>query len=91
MRDFGWPLLRPPGRRQRRVFVLYRSEHANHQEVLQKDRRDTRYYVYSTELKGPDRITINSGLSYSWSKEDRGVHAAFDRTTGRAYYQAHFH
>jgi hypothetical protein len=50
-----------------------------------------RYYAYWPERNGPDRITIKSGLHYSWSKEDRGVHAAYDRTTGRAYYYAHFH
>jgi len=49
------------------------------------------YYTYSFELNGPNRITINSGLYYSWSKEDRGVYAAYDRTTSRAYYHAHFH
>jgi hypothetical protein len=36
-------------------------------------------------------ITINAGLYYSWWKEDRGVHAAFDRTSGRAYFDAHYH
>lgn len=40
---------------------------------------------------GPDEITINDGLIYTWSNEDRGVQAAFDRTTNRAYYFAHFH
>lgn len=50
-----------------------------------------RFYAHSPERNGPDRITINSGLSYSWWKEDRGVYAAYDRTTGRAYYHAHFH
>jgi hypothetical protein len=51
----------------------------------------TRYYAYSSELNGPKDITIKTGLYYSWSKEDRGVHAAFDRTNSRAYYHAHFH
>lgn len=50
-----------------------------------------RYGATSPESKGPDEITINQGLYYSWSKEDRGVYAAFDRTTGRAYYHAHYH
>lgn len=50
-----------------------------------------RYYGYSSTLQGPDRITITNGQYYTWSKEDRGVHAAFDRDTGRAYYHAHFH
>jgi prepilin-type N-terminal cleavage/methylation domain-containing protein len=50
-----------------------------------------RYYAFWPERSGPDKITINSGLYYSWSKEDRGVNAAYDRTAGRAYYHAHFH
>lgn len=51
----------------------------------------TRYYAYSSELNGPNDITVKTGLYYSWSKEDRGVYAAFDRTNSRAYYHAHFH
>jgi hypothetical protein len=39
----------------------------------------------------PDVITVTQGLYYEWSKEDRGVHAAFDRTTSRAYYHVHYH
>jgi hypothetical protein len=49
-----------------------------------------RYYTLTRELTGPESITITKGLFYDWSKEDRGVHAAYDRTTGRAYYFAHF-
>jgi MFS family permease len=45
-----------------------------------------RCYALSHELKGPDSVTIASGLYYHWSQEDRGVYAAYDRTTGRAYY-----
>ena len=51
----------------------------------------TRYYALTTDLEGPDSATIKDGLFYDWRKEDRGVRAAFDRTTGRAYYFAHFH
>lgn len=50
-----------------------------------------RYHSLASELKGPNSITITDGLYYAWSKEDRGVNAAFDRTTGRAYYFAHYH
>lgn len=50
-----------------------------------------RHYGLTTKLTGPDSITIANGLYYDWSKEDRGVYAAFDRTTNRAYYYAHFH
>ena len=50
-----------------------------------------RYYALTANLTGPDSITIMNGLYYDWSKEDRGVYAAFDRTTNRAYYYAHFH
>lgn len=50
-----------------------------------------RYYGLTANLTGPDSITITNGLYYDWSKEDRGVYAAFDRTTNRAYYYAHFH
>lgn len=51
----------------------------------------TRYYTHSSELTGPFDITVHIGLYYSWSKEDRGVYAAYDRSTGRAYYYAHYH
>lgn len=51
----------------------------------------TRYYTYSGAQNGLERIAIDNGLYYSWSKEDRGVYAAFDRTTERAYYHAHYH
>lgn len=50
-----------------------------------------RYTSLAPHLNGSDSITIANGLYYEWSKEDRGVYAAFDRTTGRAYYFAHFH
>ncbi|MEZ6089903.1 MAG: hypothetical protein R3C05_18120 [Pirellulaceae bacterium] len=50
-----------------------------------------RYSSLMATLTGPDSITIANGLYYAWSKEDRGVHAAFDRSTNRAYYFAHFH
>ncbi len=38
-----------------------------------------------------DSITIEEGLYYRWTKEDRGVYAAYDRRSGRAYYHSHFH
>lgn len=50
-----------------------------------------RYCNLAPGLTGQDSITVVNGLFYNWSKEDRGVHAAFDRTTNRAYYYAHFH
>lgn len=50
-----------------------------------------RYCALSSTLAGPDSKTITNGLHYHWSKEDRGVYAAFDRATNRAYYFAHFH
>lgn len=49
-----------------------------------------RFNSLSRELKGPESITVSNGLFYSWSKEDRGVHAVFDRNTSRAYFEAHF-
>jgi hypothetical protein len=51
--------------------------------------RIRRYYAISLDLQGPDEIVIADGLYYAWYKEDRGVYAAFDRKTGRAYYFAH--
>jgi len=51
----------------------------------------TRYHAYAPKLDGPNDITVNTGLYYSWSKEDRGVYAVFDRATSRAYYHAHCH
>jgi hypothetical protein len=50
-----------------------------------------RYNSLAENLTGADSITITNGLYYDWSIEDRGVYAAFDRTTNRAYYYAHFH
>ncbi len=50
-----------------------------------------RYNSLTADLTGPDSITIANGLYYEWSKEDRGVYAAFDRTANRAYYFAHSH
>lgn len=51
----------------------------------------TRFNSLSSELNGPASITITNGLSFQWTEVDRGIHAAFDRTTNRAYYYAHFH
>lgn len=48
-----------------------------------------RYGALRRELNGPESVTVLDGLYYEWSKEDRGVYAAFDRTTGRAYYYFH--
>lgn len=50
-----------------------------------------RYCTYASELTGPATVTVKRGLYYAWSKEDRGVYAAFDRTTGRGYYHRHLH
>lgn len=50
-----------------------------------------RFCSLSTDLKGQELTTIAKGLYYDWSKEDRRVKAAFDRTSNRAYYFASFH
>jgi hypothetical protein len=50
-----------------------------------------RYSGLTQKLNGPDFAHIDTGWYYTWSKEDRGVHAAYDSNTGRAYYYAHFH
>ena len=50
-----------------------------------------RYYRPNADPGDPGTITITQGLYYDWSKEDRGVHAAFDRTTSRAYFDVHYH
>ncbi len=49
------------------------------------------YRSFSSDLSGPDRVTITNGLYYHWSKEDRGVYAAYDRAAQRAYYYFHAH
>jgi hypothetical protein len=36
-------------------------------------------------------VIVTKGLIYQWSKEDRGLFAVFDRSTGRAYYDFHSH
>jgi hypothetical protein len=36
-----------------------------------------------------DYATVTDGLCYGWGIEDRGVHAAFDRKTGRGYMYIH--
>lgn len=38
-----------------------------------------------------DAAIVTEGLKYDWSIEDRGVHAAFDRKTNRAYLYMHFY
>ncbi|QDT44951.1 hypothetical protein Pan241w_50680 [Gimesia alba] len=50
-----------------------------------------RFNNLSSDLNGSDFATISEGLYYRWSKEDRGVYAAYDRTKNRAYYFAHYH
>lgn len=42
-------------------------------------------------LEGYQTITVTNGLHYTWRKSDRGTHAVFDRSTGRAYYYFHAH
>ncbi|MCE9553526.1 MAG: hypothetical protein K8T91_09155 [Planctomycetes bacterium] len=49
------------------------------------------YHALTSALPGPEKVTLTDGLYYGWSKEDRGVHAAFDRVRQRAYYFAHYH
>jgi len=53
--------------------------------------RIERYGGIGRQLGGPKETEIVDGLYYCWRKEDRGVYAAFDRQTGRAYYHAHYH
>lgn len=50
-----------------------------------------RFNNLSSDLSGSDYITISEGLFYHWTKEDRGVYAAFDQSRNRAYYFAHYH
>ncbi|HEY2837907.1 MAG TPA: hypothetical protein VGJ26_02075 [Pirellulales bacterium] len=50
-----------------------------------------RYPVFIPNHPGETSATVLHGLEYLWSKEDRGVHAIFDRDTNRAYYEAHYH
>jgi hypothetical protein len=49
-----------------------------------------RYTIDSDDPDDDGRVTVSNGLYYYWSEEDREVHAVFDRTTGRAYYSAHY-
>lgn len=51
----------------------------------------TRYCAFSLDLPGEKSANVRVGLHYSWTQEDRGVHAVFDSSTNRAYYYAHFH
>lgn len=53
--------------------------------------RCMRYNALSSDLNGPGFISVSAGLHYSWSCEDRDIYAAFDSTSSRAYYSAHFH
>lgn len=50
-----------------------------------------RCYGMNWRLGGPSFITIANGWHYRWTEEDRGVYAAFDRDTNRAYYYRHLH
>lgn len=49
-------------------------------------------YVYPVDYKGkfpPPQII--SGIECHWTFEDEGMHAVFDRATGRVYYNQHWH
>ena len=46
---------------------------------------------FAPESTDNDRAVITNGLHYSWSFEDRGVYAVFDRDTNRLYYYSHSH
>jgi hypothetical protein len=48
-----------------------------------------RYCFLLDRPNEPDEIEIRDGLHYTWSEEDRGVHAAFDRETNRGYFFSH--
>lgn len=48
-----------------------------------------RYISLAPDASDTERHWITSGLHYSWTDEDRGVHAAYDRETGRGYYYSH--
>jgi len=50
-----------------------------------------RYTGWVPQSNEPEEVTITDGLYYSWSRQDRGVYAGYDRSSGRAYYYAHFH
>lgn len=50
-----------------------------------------RYTAFGPSPSDDARAVIRNGLEYHWSKEDRGVHAIYDRDSSRAYYQAHYH
>jgi hypothetical protein len=64
---------------------------ANLEEIV-GEHRIRRYRDFLPNQSDDDRqATIIDGLQYSWHQADRGVYAAFDRRTGRAYYYAHFH
>lgn len=60
-------------------------------EEVGRGQRITRYYELSTALDGPAVFQLGPGLSFSWSFEDEGIHAAYDRDTNRAYYFVHHH
>jgi len=50
-----------------------------------------RYLEFGPNAASATNANVTNGLQYHWSKQDRGVHAIFDRDTSRAYYEAHYH
>lgn len=50
-----------------------------------------RYVSLKTGLKGNPSAVVTDGLYYSWSKEDQGMDAVFDRKAKRAYYFSHYY
>jgi hypothetical protein len=51
----------------------------------------TRYKSFLPLFQFQASPPINNGLHYAWTKEDRGVYAAYDRDAGRGYYYSHSH
>lgn len=51
----------------------------------------TRYQALMPKSQLYSSQAITNGLYYQWTREDRGVYAAYDRDAGRGYYYSHTH
>ena len=70
-------------------FLAWAQEHSRVRPDAYRPIRIYRYAIYATDADHRSQISIESGYLFSWTEEDRGVHLAYDKDTGRAYYWSH--
>ena len=48
-----------------------------------------RYHAYGPDADSSHIVTISSGHLFEWTEEDRGLHIAYNKESGRAYFWSH--